>query len=232
MKLRKKISAAVLFSGGKDSFYALLKSVKKFNIKCLISLKPLSKESYMFHFPNIDLIKLQGKALNIPSILIETKGEKEKELKDLKKAILIAKKKFKIEALITGSIASNYQKSRIDNICNKLKLKSITVIWKKDPKKVLKDMISKLEIIIVGIAADGFDEKWLGRELDLKAFNDLKNLSKKFKIHLLGEGGEFETFVLDAPIFNKKIKIIKAKKIMENKNTGYYIIKKAKLIKK
>ncbi|MEM2784480.1 MAG: TIGR00289 family protein, partial [Nitrososphaerota archaeon] len=45
------------------------------------------------------------------------------------------------------------------------------------------------------------------------------------------EGGEAETFVLDGPIFKKKISIIKAEKIWKG-YYGHYIIKKAKLINK
>ena len=77
----------VLFSGGKDSTFALYKKMKENEIACLISLVSENKESYMFHTPNIHLVEMQAEALGIPLMLSETKGIKEAELKDLKKAI-------------------------------------------------------------------------------------------------------------------------------------------------
>jgi len=42
--------------------------------------------------------------------------------------------------------------------------------------------------------------------------------NKKYGVHIAGEGGEYETFVIDAPIFKKKLIIEKSKKIIENLN--------------
>lgn len=223
------MNAAVLFSGGKDSLFALYKERKNYNINCLISLKPKTDESYMFHYPNIDLVKKQSKLLNIPLIFIKTKGEKEEELKDLEKAIKTAIKKYKIKALISGALASNYQKSRIENLCKKYNLKSVAPLWNINPEKYLKDLIkNKFEVVITGIAADGLNKNYLGLTIDDTLIKKLKTL----KIHLGFEGGEAETFVLSCPLFSKKIKIIESEKQMENDCTGKLLIKKIKLIKK
>ena len=58
------------------------------------------------------------------------------------------------------------------------------------------------------------------------------NKIKKLKIHLGGEGGEYESLVLDCPLFNKKIKIKKSKIEMENYCTGKFIVEGVELIKK
>ena len=80
----------ILFSGGKDSNYALFKANKSDEVTVLISLDSKNEESYMFHTP-IEEVDKQAKRLGIPLIKIKTKGEKEKELEDLKKAIKEAK---------------------------------------------------------------------------------------------------------------------------------------------
>jgi len=215
-------NATVLFSGGKDSVFSLYKERKNHNINCLISLKPKTDESYMFHYPNIDLVKKQAKALDLPLIFIKTKGEKEEELKDLEKGIKKAIKKYKIKAIISGALASNYQKSRIENLCKKYNLKSITPLWKINSEKYLKDLIkNKFEVIITGIAADGLNKNYLGRTIGENIIKELK----KLKIHIAGEGGEYESFVLNCPLFNKKFKIKSSKKQMENNCTGKLIIK-------
>lgn len=222
----------VLFSGGKDSTLALFKSMQSNEVVCLISIISKNPESYMFHTPNIEITKLQAEAIGLPLIQKITEGVKEEELKDLKSAISEAKKKFKIEGVVTGAIASQYQKSRIQKICDDLKLKCINPLWKMDQKKVLEELVkNKLEVIIIGVFAKMIGESWLGRKIDEKAIKELSELEKKYKINPAGEGGEIETLVLDAPFFKKKIKILESEKIMD-KNSGILKIKRAELINK
>jgi len=223
------MKAAVLFSGGKDSTFALFKEHEYYEIACLISLLPKTSGSYMFHYPNIKLAKYQAEALNLPLLAKITKAEKEDELKDMEIILKKAIRKYKIQALISGALASNYQKSRIENLCKKLNLKSIAPLWGINPEKYLGELIkNNFKVIITGVSADGLDESFLGRKIDNKLIEDLKKLN----IHLGGEGGEYETFVLDCPLFKKKIIVSKAINMMESKNSGIYEIKKMMLIEK
>ena len=78
-----------LFSGGKDSALAMyLAQQQGHEIACLGSMQTESKDSYMFHYPNFEIVKLQAGAMDIPLVTGTTKGEKEKELWDLKKLVL------------------------------------------------------------------------------------------------------------------------------------------------
>lgn len=219
---------AVLYSGGKDSNMAMYKAKKLgYEIACLITLAPSREDSWMFHFPNIELTKLQAKSLNLPLIYEKTEGEKEKELEDLVRAIKKAVKRYKIKGIVSGAIESKYQKKRVDRICKDLKLKSIAPLWHINHEKYLKEVSDKFEVIITAVAAEGFDETWLGRKIDDSFIKDIGELNKKYGINITLEGGEGETLVINSPIFRKKIKIIKAKKLMENKCTGKLIIEKA-----
>ncbi|MBU90369.1 TIGR00289 family protein [Candidatus Woesearchaeota archaeon] len=220
---------AALISGGKDSIYAAFKASKHNKIACLISFKSKRDDSYMFHIPNIDLVKQQAKVMNLPLLFIESSGIKEKELKDITKALKTAIKKYKINGVVSGALASNYQKERIDKICNELKLKSIAPLWHINPEQYLKDLIkNNFKIIITGIAADGLNKDFLGKEIN----NDFINIVKKLNIHLGGEGGEYESLVLDCPLFDKKLKIKKAKIEMENYCTGKFIVEDVELVRK
>lgn len=227
------MKCAVLFSGGKDSTMAAY-LVKKsgYELTCLISILSENKESYMFHTPSIEKTKFQAEAMNVPIIVQKTKGEKESELKDLEKAIKKAKEKYKIQGIVTGALYSNYQASRIQKICDKLKLKCINPLWHKDEIEYWKELFNNdFEIMIVGVASDGLNEEWLGKIINKENFKKLKELSKKFQFHLAFEGGEAETFVVDCPLFNKKIKIIEGNKAWYG-NSGKYEIKKLVLIDK
>jgi len=221
-----------LFSGGKDSTYALLKAWEKEEVVCLITIISKNKESYMFHTPNIEITQLQAEAIGLPLIQEITEGKKEEELKDLERAIKRAKDTFKIEGVITGAVESVYQSERIQKICDNLKICCINPLWKKNQEELLREMVSnKFKVIISGIFAYPLDKKWLGREIDEKTINELVELSKKYHISPSGEGGEIETTVLDAPFFKKKIEILESTKEAKN-NSGVYTIKKAMLVNK
>ena len=110
----------VLFSGGKDSTFALHLAAEKEEVVCLITVVSKNKESYMFHTPNIDVTTLQAEALGLPLVSVVTEGEKEEELADLEAAIAEAKEKFQIDGVVTGAVESVYQASRVQRICNLL----------------------------------------------------------------------------------------------------------------
>ena len=213
-----KIGALV--SGGKDSLFALYLMKKQGNdISCIMTMNSESDESYMFHYPNVDLVKAQAKLMNIPYVEKTTKGMKEEELSDLEELIEEAKEKYSIEGICAGAINSNYQKSRIDRIAKKLKLKSFAPLWERDPESLLKEMFdNNFEIIITNIAAEGLDASYLGADLKC-VLEYLKELNKKYSLHIAGEGGEYETLVLSCPLFAKRIKVLKTGKVVD-KNTG------------
>src|SRR3989304_9417303 len=110
----------VLFSGGKDSTFAAWKAMQKEKVVCLITVVSENEESYMFHTPNIALAELQAKAMDLPIVVQKTKGEKERELADLRKAIKQAKLIYNIRGIVTGAIASTYQAKRIQKICDEI----------------------------------------------------------------------------------------------------------------
>ena len=169
--------------------------------------------------------------MNIPLIEVETEGKKEEELNDLEE-ILKKLKKEGIEAIYTGAIESTYQRSRIDNICKNLDLKGISPLWHKDPEEYMNELIdNKFKVIIVSTAAMGLDEKWLGKVIEKDSINQLKELNKKYGVHMAFEGGEAETLVLDCPIYKKEIIIDKYEKIV-NYDTGIYLIQEAHLKEK
>jgi len=221
--MKKKV--AVLFSGGKDScMSAYLARKEGHEIMCLITMDSENPESYMFHTPSIKKTKYQAKVMNLPLILKKTKGEKEKELKDLEIAIREAKKRYKIKGVVSGALASNYQKSRIESICKKLKLKSLTPLWHKNEFKYLNEIIkNKFQVIITAVSAYPLNASWLGREIDTKFIENIYEMCKKHKIHPVGEGGEFETFVLDCPLFERPLKVIGANFTGEKNSWGMEI---------
>ncbi|MCX6802027.1 MAG: TIGR00289 family protein [Candidatus Diapherotrites archaeon] len=222
-----------LYSGGKDSTYAIWKALKEgHSIECLLTMLPERKDSYMFHVPNLNMAALGAEAMGFPLVQKKTAGEKEKELLDLEKALSQITKKYKTEGILSGAIASKYQKERVDKIAHNLGQESFAPLWSRNNIGLLEEMVSEgFKIIVVGVYADGLDEKWLGREIRKQEIAELKKLNEKFHISPLGEGGELETLVIDCPLFGKKIKILEAEKQWDGVR-GEFEIKKAALEKK
>lgn len=227
------MNVASLFSGGKDSTYATYLCSKDNEIKYLVTIESENKESYMFHTSNIKITKLQAKAMKIPIIYVKSKGIENEELRDLERILRRLKQKG-VEAIVSGAIKSNYQYSRISSICDSLGLLHISPLWKKDELEILKSIIRDgFDVIITLVASYGLDSSWLGKKIDERCIIELERLREKYKINICGEGGEFETLVLDCPLFNKSIKIESFEKTWDEKTrSGELIIKKAKLIEK
>lgn len=203
------MKVGVLFSGGKDSTYAAWLAKKMgYEIECLITLFSKNPESFMFHTPAIELARKQAELMGIRFVERETPGEKEKELKDLQRAIEKAKIKHNLKGIVTGALVSDYQASRIMKICRQLGLECINPLWRKNQIELLKELAAnKFEIIISGVAAYPLDKRWIGREIDEKFISEVEKLAEKYKINPAGEGGEFETLVLDCPLFKKKLNV-------------------------
>lgn len=223
------LRVAAMVSGGKDSALALNRLLKgDYEVKCLVTMIPKHEDSWMFHYPNIHLTDLFAEAVDMPLVKAKTSGVKDTELEDLKQLL----SQLDIDAVVSGGISSQYQKKSIDKICKELSLKHIAPLWHEEPLRLLEEIIeSKIEVIIVGVFAYGLDQTWLGRKIDPAAINDLVELNKKYQVSMVGEGGEYETLVLDAPFFRKKIQLIETEKIWEGQS-GYLLVKKAALVKK
>ena len=208
---------ASLFSGGKDSVYATYMAKNEgYDIVCLISVLSENKESYMFHTPSIDKTRKQAEVMDIPLLVQETKGEKEIELEDLKHAIIKAKEDYGVEGIITGAIQSVYQASRVQKICEELDIEAFNPLWQKDEDSYLYELVENdFNVIIVGVFAYPFDSTWLLRNIDKKFIEEIRLLNKKYMIHVAGEGGEFETFVIDCPLYRRSLKIIDKKIVSE-----------------
>jgi len=222
------MKVAVLFSGGKDSVLALHDSLQKgMEVKYLVSMFSSNPESYMFHYPNMSMAIMQSLSIGIRLVTKKTEGEKEKELEDLKN--VLDSLKNEIDGVVVGAIASRYQKERVQKICKSLRLRLIAPLWGKRPEQLWKRILDEgFEVIITSVSADGLGKEWLGKAIDKKALEKLKKIARKHKIHLSGEGGEFETLVLNGPIFRSRLEILSSG-IEWDGESGRFMIKDAKL---
>ena len=230
--MRGRENIGVLFSGGKDSSYVAYKIAKdpRFRLSCLITVIPSDPDSFLLHHVNAHWTSLQAKSMEVGHIIAQSSRNDEKEV--LLNALEKAKKEFKINGIATGGILSRYQYKEFRELVSKVGLRYVSPIWLVNQENYLLQLYKEgFKIMMVKVAALGLDERWLGRILDLKAINELIELSKKYQFNPSLEGGEGETFVLDMPLFKKEIKVLKGERIWMG-DRGVYIIKRAILVDK
>jgi len=193
------VRLAALFSGGKDSTFAIqLMEMQGHNVTHLISILPKDRYSWLFHTPNLHLVPEMARVMGKELVTEESSGTEKGDLLALRKAL----SDLGVEGVVTGALASDYQWDRINGVCQDLGLPVYSPLWRKDQRVLMEDMISSgLEAMIVVVSAEGLDASWLGRLIDQEALEELGHLASRFGFNVSGEGGEFETLVLDSPIF-------------------------------
>ena len=204
-----------LFSGGKDSTYAIYLAQKQgHKVTCLLSIFTKSEESHLLHFPNLQWTKLQSESMKIPQLTIHSESDETgDELFALENLLQNAKDQFHIEGLVHGGIKSQFQKEKFETLCSKLDLIVVTPLWNTEPEQYMNDLLEfNFVFIMTTVSSDGLDDTWLGKQISKSDIDILKHLSEKFGFNLNFEGGEAETFVVDCPLFSNSIKINQAKK--------------------
>tara|TARA_B110000014_G_scaffold113477_1_gene77879 strand:- start:431 stop:1102 length:672 start_codon:yes stop_codon:yes gene_type:complete len=202
---------AALFSGGKDSTYAIyLAKQLGHTVDVLLTIYPHSDESHLLHYPNIRWTPSQATSMRIPQLIEKlTSTVPETESQILDKLIISAKENFSVEGIVHGGISSKYQKDNFSLICKKNHLEIISPLWNKDPESYMNELLSEnFEYILSTVSSGGLDSSWLGRTIHENDLIELKKLQKKFGFNLNFEGGEAETFVTNCPLFEYPLEIV------------------------
>lgn len=210
-----------LFSGGKDSSWALYQALEDgLPVERLLTVHP-EGDSYMYHVPATDIARLAAESIGIELVEIEpddfeaddaadSGAQGDAELEPLEAALggLDEELPAGIAGVTVGAVESEFQNSRVSDMADRLGIETFTPLWQRDPRDLAAEMLAAgFEIQIIQVAAAGLDESWLGRTLDAGAIADLHELHEEYGVHLLGEGGEFETLVTDGPHMRRPIEL-------------------------
>ncbi len=220
---------ACLFSGGKDSTYAAYVAMQRgWQVTSLLTVRPADPESMMFHVPNLPVTALQAESMALPLLEETARPGEDGELDALRRIF----RRADADGVVVGAIASDYQHSRVNRIAEELGLRTFAPLWRQDPTRLVHDYVAAgLRIVFSSVSADGFDASWLGRPWDATTVQDLLGLHRTRGIHPCGEGGEFETLVLDAPFFAKAIEVLEATPIWQG-SSGVWRVDRAQLVAK
>ncbi len=194
-----------LISGGKDSIYALWCALHQYEVVSLISIVSDNLESLLFHIPNSKYVSLIAEMFSLPliSVTIKSDGLKE-EIEQLVNAIY----KSETEAIITGGIRSDFQRYHFNRAALLANVKCFNPLWRLSPELIIQDLIKNhFEVILISVSSMGLGKDFLGKKLTPKLISKIKDNSYDFDQAIIGEGGEYESFVLDAPFFPSRIVI-------------------------
>lgn len=230
---RNYVRVVVLSSGGKDSTYATWWAIMQgWDVECLVTVHITGNDSMMFQMTNTAMVSLQASSMGVRWLPVLSNGLEDIEIDDLKKALKGEKNSLEafnsikneinsikypddleifsgpinVDAIVVGALRSDYQKTRIERMCEELGIISYCPLWHNSAEEHMNSLVTNgFDVRIVSISTDGMENYWLGRKLDQKSLDELISLSKKFRFNLDGEGGEFETIVVAAPHFRKEI---------------------------
>ena len=224
MALRMRLAA--MYSGGKDSTFATyLAEQMGHEIVCLVTVRPEDRASWIFHTPNLSVVPVMAEAMGKELVTVPSDGTEEGDMAAMRDAL----SGLDIDGIVVGALWSDYQWDRMNLICGDLGLYVLAPLWRKDQDTVYDEMVSAgIEAIIVGVFAEGLDERWLGRRLDAETKRELCRLRDRYGISIMGEGGEYESMTLDSPMHLKRLVIDGSEKRME-RNAGTFDVTSVRL---
>lgn len=230
-----------LISGGKDSFYNIMQCMKNgHTLLALANLHPHDSsvnelDSFMFQTVGHDIIEYYRQCIDgdIPlyrrsitggssNVALEYEVTSDDEIEDLYELLKLVKEAHPdVQGVSCGAILSHYQRTRVENVCDRLNLTCLAYLWQSDQAQLMLEMcLLGLDAILIKVAAIGLTEKHLGKLLS-EMYPILTRLNTMYDVHVCGEGGEFESLVLDTPFFTKKLRVKELKVFHHSLDASY-----------
>ncbi|MBI2558097.1 diphthine--ammonia ligase [Candidatus Woesearchaeota archaeon] len=226
------MDVAILYSGGKDSTFAIQHAKQKcWNIRYLVSVKPTRKDCFLYHFATVEQTIDLAKMMQIPHFYVKCRvADPVKEANIVKDVVERQQKKMKIDAMVLGG--TGLQETQLKSIQNALRPMGIDVFAShagEEHDLVMEEMLKNgYEILVTQIASDGLKD-WLGKRITKENFYQLRKDSIKYGFHIGFEGGYADTLVTDCPMFNKRLVVEDMSVIFEDSYSGHVVINKCRM---
>jgi len=221
-----------LVSGGKDSLFSAHFLVSQgWSLTALVCARPSDPDSYMFHTVNLDTVKTQAEAIGVPLYELHVGGEKEREVEEFAGELIALKRELGVNNVSTGAVYSEYQRARFDEVFERSGYRCFMPLWHKRPELLLSTYLDQdFVFILSGVYAMGLSDSELARILDRTAVDRLLQLARTYRFSPVGEGGEYESLVLDCPLFRNSVFVEGYKKI--GRSRAEFVVTHSSLVEK
>ena len=214
MRSKAGMVAAGLFSGGKDSLYAIYlaekEGVKVEHLICLIPSFPVPSP----HAENLEAIKFIAKSMRRKLTIIDLHEGADEFISVLRS--------LNVDILVAGDVCIEEHKSWLEKICNEANVNLLEPLFGRDTTKLFKEIFnSGFKAIIIGVDTRYLEEELLGFTLNKKTA--ARFLSRAGYADPLGENGEYHTLVTDCPLYPKSLRTKSAKKVIAD-NIIYLVL--------
>jgi len=191
------MKAVGLFSGGKDSLYAVHLTEKQgVTVDHLLSLIP-SLPWPSPHAENMEALKILAESMGKRLTIVDFKKEG---------AFVDALKSLQVDALVAGDIFVEAHVAGLKDLCSKVGLKLLEPLYRRDTSELFHEIFgSGFKALITGVKLKYLGEEWLGFIISKET--SAAFLSKIGSVDPLGENGEFHTLVLECPLYTKSFKV-------------------------
>ena len=210
----------VSWSGGKDSTLALNEILNNtdYEVHTLITTVTEGYDRISIHGVRNELLEKQVQSIGLPLHKVSIpKDSKNEQYESALKKVLLKFKNEGINEIVFGDIFLEDVKKYRDELLDRLDMKGVYPIWKKDSKQLASKFIELgFKAVTTCVDSQQIDKKFVGREYDSGFLNDLPGTADP-----CGENGEFHTFVYDGPLFNEKISFNKGEVVLRD-NRFYY----------
>lgn len=206
------LTAISSWSGGKDSCLACYKAMQQgYEVKYLLNFISRESKRGCFHGIESRLMQIQADALGLALVQKEVSPNMQKYEEEFKAAVSELKARG-IQRMVFGDIYLDEHKNWVERVCQDLDIIPIQPLWNAPAVKLVEEFIELgFKAIIVSCKADVLGKDFIGRYLD-------KEMLEEFKVRNIcpcGENGEFHTFVVDGPIFKRKIEILESEPVLK-----------------
>jgi diphthine-ammonia ligase len=191
------VKAVGLFSGGKDSLYAVH----------LVEKQGVTVDHLLTLLPNLPWPSPHAENIEALKILAESMG-KQLTIVDFQKegAFIDALKSLEVDALVAGDINVEAHLAGLKDVCSKTGLELLEPIYGRDTSELFHEIFGLgFKALITGVNLEDLGEEWLGFTISKETSSEF--LSKIGNADPLGENGEFHTLVLECPLYSKPFKV-------------------------
>ena len=197
------VRLGALFSGGKDSTFAIREAARAgHQVCCLMTVHPHSPESPLLHHPGTRIAPLQARSMGLPWYGREAASAEEADESDaLDRVVSRAVAEHHIEGILHGGIRSRFQRGRFGELCGRHSLEAVAPVWGRGAGYLREIIGAGFRFVIISVSAGGLDGSWLGRVVTADDADRLDSLAASHGLAADFEGGEAETLVVDCPLF-------------------------------